>query len=120
MIEIKKLEGRVIRLYSFDKWEAATLCNTKMYFDGIKVLFSGTKSELLEKEEDWCKEIVECKVFDFTEQFKNIDNPVKTIYKNYENKLLIGKAGFATAKESGLSLLETIKEENIIITEEKI
>jgi hypothetical protein len=106
MIEIKNLEGIVTRLYSFESKEEKIkghifLCRTLKEYE---VLFNGTKSELREKPNEWWEGIVHLS------HYFGFDN----YYKDY----LSEEKYCATAKESGLSLLESVKEEFIIICQE--
>jgi hypothetical protein len=104
MIEIKNLEGIVTRLYSFETEEEYIKQDAELWFIN-KILFSGTKSELREKPNEFWEGL----------GLKDVKKPLfidtmsaSMTYLEY------------TAKESGLSLIESVKEEFIIITEEKI
>jgi hypothetical protein len=114
MKELKKSVDKVTHLYSFETEDPKRL--DKLYEithannGSIKEIFVGTKSELLEKNEDWCKKIVEGdEIAGVYLDCKFQDSMIKSMYYN-----------FTTAKESLSSLLETIKEEFIIITEERL
>jgi hypothetical protein len=107
MIEIKNLEGIVTRLYSFETEEEYIKQDAELWFIN-KILFSGTKSELREKPNEWWEGVVETRVYPKWKAYVNYS------FDGQRNVLCL------TAKESGLSLIESVKEEFIIITEEKI
>jgi hypothetical protein len=101
MIEIKNLEGIVTRLYSFETEKDLKSFQDKFeedHWDFINypILFSGTKSELREKPNEWWEGIVK---------------PLTKGWKNYDGKNI----WTISAKESGLSLLESVKEYVIIV-----
>ncbi len=112
MKELKKEKDKAIRLYSFKTEYEMRIERYELSEDwDITGLFSGTKQELLQKNEEWCKGIIPIYLKNFF-----TDRQGKTIptYKNYN-----GLFWFETAKESLISALE-VEEEFVIITEEKI
>lgn len=76
-----------------------------------KPLFSGTKSELMEKSEEWCQGIVE---YSFNPEFSE-DGLGKFHYPSKDRN-----TWFSTAKESLQSVIEGEKGNWITITEEII
>ena len=75
---------------------------------GKKILFSGTRSELMEKPEEFWREIIE-----------PFDAPF-VCYKDYSDDEESFLYFHKTAKESGLSVLEDMEGDWFIITEEQI
>jgi hypothetical protein len=82
MKTLKSEKGKLYKLQSFETEKKMRF--SLMFIYGL-TLFSGTKQELLQKDEEWCKEIVKGEEF----------------FKNYN-----GEGWFRTAKESLLSALD--------------
>ncbi len=124
MTELNKKEDRVIRLYGFET-EGEMIgfkLLDQMHIDS-NILFSGTKSELLNQSEEWCKEIIESGT-KWTHALFGSTERKKKAYRDYSVTGFSSLKGakrlpFRTAKESLKSAIELEPGNYFIITREE-
>lgn len=113
MKDLKSKEGKVIRMYSFENQQEYDLKGRLTMFSSpnksnvLTILFSGTKSELLEKDESFWEGIVA--------RHPQAMFPDSILWKNYN-----GLFWSETAKESGHSATNSEPGEWKLITQESI